>query len=60
MKCLPHRAIQIVVEDLGAGGHLRLQHLDVVGLQECVDGVVWILQVGQLARAGWAVLDSRR
>ena len=52
--------IQVVVEDLGAGGHLRLQHLDVLGLQKCVDGVVGILEIRQLARAGGAIFTRRR
>src|ERR1035438_10231744 len=38
-----HRAVQTVVEDLRAGGHLGFQHLYAVGPQELVDGVLGIL-----------------
>src|SRR5512140_3280970 len=56
---LPDRPVESVVEDLRPGRHLRFQDLDLVGLQELVNGVVRILQVAQPARSRRARLAAR-
>src|SRR4030042_4796509 len=54
---LAHRAVEAVVVGLGAGGHLRFQHLHLVGAQELVDRILRVLEVPEhpgLGRTGLA------
>ena len=47
---LSHRAVQVLVVDLGFGGHVRLQHLHLVVAQEFVHGVLGVLEIHKLPR----------
>src|ERR1035438_10768923 len=53
-------AIQVLVVDLGSGGHVRFQDLDLVGAQNLVDRVFGVLEIHQQTRAGGAVFGARR
>src|ERR1035441_8206091 len=53
-----HRAIQMLVVDLGSRGHVRFQDLDFVGAQDFVDGVFGVLEIHQLPRARGAVFAA--
>src|ERR1035437_4495861 len=55
---LSHRAVEVLVIDLGLRRHVRLQHRDFVIAQKRVHRVVGILEVHQLARAGGAILAA--
>src|SRR5271157_6247860 len=57
---LPHRPVQVLVIDLCARGHVRLENLHVVVAQERMHRVGGVLQVGQLARARGTGLAARR
>ena len=57
---ISHRSVEPVVEDLRAGRHLRLQHLDGVRAQELVNRIARVLQIRELARAGRTGLAARR
>src|ERR1035441_4119666 len=55
-----HFAIQVLVVDLGSGGHVRFQDLDHVGAQDLVDGVFGVLEIHQQTGAGGATLAAGR
>src|ERR1035437_3185422 len=55
---LPDGPVKSVVEDLRPGRHLRLQDVDLVVLEEFVNGVVRVLEIAQLARARRAGLTA--
>src|SRR5947208_13807777 len=55
---LPHRHIQVLVLDLGIGGHVGLEDLNLVVLHKVVNGVLGILEIDQLTGAGGAVLAA--
>src|SRR6185437_12016854 len=57
---LSHRAVKAVVVELGLRCQVRLQHLNFVCPQKLVNGVLGVLEVGQLPRAGGAVLAAGR
>src|SRR5271157_3577873 len=48
---LPHRPVQVLVVDLGARGHVRLENLHIVVSQELMHRVGGVLQIGQFPRA---------
>src|SRR5947209_326938 len=60
MSPLPHRSVEIFIEDLRPCRHLRLQHLHVVRAQKFVHRVGGVLQIRKLARAGGTRLAARR
>src|ERR1035441_4565921 len=53
-----HRTVQVFVIELGSGGHVGLQNLHLVVAQKFVHGVLGVLEIGQLARAGRAVFAA--
>src|ERR1035441_9959387 len=55
-----HRAIQVLVINLGSRGHVRFQDLDFVGAQDFVDGVLRASQIHQQTGAGGAVFAAGR
>src|SRR5208337_4704961 len=57
---LSHSAVQVLVVDLGLGGHVRLQYLDLVVAQDLVHRVLGILEIHQQARSGGAVFAAGR
>src|ERR1035437_1788308 len=57
---LSHRAVEVVVVDLGAGCHVRLQDLFLVVAQVFVDRILGVLEVHQLPGAGGAGLATSR
>src|SRR5690242_2892119 len=57
---LADRSVEILVEHLCAGRHVRLQHLDAMGSQEFVDRILGILQIGENARLSRARLATGR
>src|SRR5215469_9867751 len=56
---LSHRTIQAVVKILCAGGQMRFQDLHAVRFQKGVNGIVGILEVCELPRAGGATFAAR-
>jgi hypothetical protein len=44
LNLLSHAAVEILVVDFGASGHVRLQHLDGVLTQELMHGVAGFLR----------------
>src|SRR5271157_3407116 len=53
-----HRTVQVFVIELGSGGHVWLQDLHFVVAQKLVHGVLGILEIHQLARAGGAIFAA--
>src|SRR6266545_6439804 len=57
---LSHRAVQAVVVDLGAGGHLRLQDLHGMIAEELMDRIFRIIEIPQHPRSRGAGLAAGR
>src|SRR5215471_13497631 len=60
ISSLSHRSVQVLVVDLGFGGHLWFQDRHFVVAQEGVHGILGVLEVHQLPRLGGAVLATSR
>src|SRR5262245_11670240 len=58
ISSLSHRSVQVLVVDLGFGGHLWFQNGDLVVAQEGVHGILGVLEVHQLPRLGGAVFAA--
>src|ERR1035438_5221114 len=58
VRSLTHRAVEVLVIDLGFGSHLPLQYLYFVLAQEFMHRILGIFEIHQLARAGGAILAA--